>query len=264
MPESMTATAATASPSATDLYALGRDPGESARLQRQSQELRPDSAALLDRVGLGPGQDAIDLGCGPRGILDLLAERVSPGGRVAGLDADPVHVAMAREFTAQRGLGNVEIVAADARRTGLPPGSFDLVHARTLLVNVPEPVEVVAEMVRLAKPGGWVAGLEPDVEGSRCATRPTRPIPGSGNCSAPPSAGTAPICSSAAAWPSCTTTRGCGTSASRHGRRVPGRGLPPDDRPGPGAQPPPGDRQPGPGRPGRARCAGPRSPGAPR
>ena len=168
MPESMTATAATASPSATDLYALGRDPGESARLQRQSQELRPDSAALLDRVGLGPGQDAIDLGCGPRGILDLLAERVSPGGRVAGLDADPVHVAMAREFTAQRGLGNVEIVAADARRTGLPPGSFDLVHARTLLVNVPEPVEVVAEMVRLAKPGGWVAGLEPDVEFSLC------------------------------------------------------------------------------------------------
>jgi hypothetical protein len=47
-------------------------------------------------MGLGPGQDAIDLGCGPRGTLDLLAERVAPGGRVAGLDADLVHVAMAR------------------------------------------------------------------------------------------------------------------------------------------------------------------------
>jgi ubiquinone/menaquinone biosynthesis C-methylase UbiE len=150
------------------VYALGRDPGESARLQRQSQELRPDSAALRDRVGLGPGQDAIDLGCGPRGILDLLAERVAPGGRVAGLDADLVHVAMAREFTAQRGLGSVRIVAADARRTGLPAGSFDLVHARTLLVNVPEPAEVLAEMVRLAKPGGWVAGLEPDAEYALC------------------------------------------------------------------------------------------------
>ena len=91
MPESMTAAA---TPSATGVYALGRDPGESARLQRQSQELRPDSAALLDRVGLGPGQDAIDLGCGPCGILDLLAERVAHGGRVAGLDANPVHVAM--------------------------------------------------------------------------------------------------------------------------------------------------------------------------
>jgi hypothetical protein len=67
--------------SAADVYALGRDPAESARLRRQSEELRPDSAALLDRVGLGPGQSAIDIGCGPSGILELLAERASPGGR---------------------------------------------------------------------------------------------------------------------------------------------------------------------------------------
>jgi hypothetical protein len=31
------------------------------------------------------------------------------------------------------------------------------VHARTLLVTIPEPAEVLAEMVRLARPGGWVA-----------------------------------------------------------------------------------------------------------
>ena len=42
----------------------------------QAEELAADSAALLDRVGLRPGQSAIDLGCGPRGVLDLLAERV--------------------------------------------------------------------------------------------------------------------------------------------------------------------------------------------
>ena len=87
---------------------------------------------------------------------------------MAGLDADPAHVAMARQFTAQRGLSSVQIVAADARHTGLPPASFDLVHARTLLVNVPEPAEVLAEMVRLARPGGWVASLEPDVECALC------------------------------------------------------------------------------------------------
>jgi hypothetical protein len=38
------------------------------------------------------------------------------------------------------------------------------VHARTLLINVPNPEQVVAEMVRLAKPGGWVASMEPDTE----------------------------------------------------------------------------------------------------
>jgi SAM-dependent methyltransferase len=152
----------------SDVYALGSSAGESARLRRQAEELAPDSAALLDRVGLRPGQTAIDLGCGPRGILDLLASRVSPGGRVVGLDADQAHTAMAARFVSGRGLSGVEIVTADARRTGLPSGSFDLVHARTLLINLPEPAEVVAEMVRLAKPGGAVAVAEPDTEHVLC------------------------------------------------------------------------------------------------
>jgi ubiquinone/menaquinone biosynthesis C-methylase UbiE len=168
MTESVTAPPATAQPSAVDVYALGRDQRESARLQRQAEELRASSSTLLDRVGVRPGDSAIDLGCGPRGVLDLLAERAGPEGRVVGLDADPVHVAMARQFAAERGLRNVAIVAADARRSGLPPDSFDVVHGRTLLVTVPEPAQVLTEMVRLAKPGGWVASLEPDVECSFC------------------------------------------------------------------------------------------------
>src|SRR5215469_3042416 len=100
---------------ATAVYALGSSPGESARLQRQAEELAADSAALLDRAGLRPGQSAIDLGCGPRGILDLLAGRAGPAGRVVGLDADPAHTAMAAEFAAARGLSGVEIITGDAR-----------------------------------------------------------------------------------------------------------------------------------------------------
>jgi ubiquinone/menaquinone biosynthesis C-methylase UbiE len=153
---------------ASAVYALGSSAGESARLRRQAEELAPDSAALLDRVGLRPGQSAIDLGCGPRGILDLLAGRVSPGGRVVGLDADPAHTAMAAEFVSGRALSGVEILTADARHTGLPSGSFDLVHARTLLINLPDPAQVVAEMVRLAKPEGVVAVAEPDTEHALC------------------------------------------------------------------------------------------------
>jgi ubiquinone/menaquinone biosynthesis C-methylase UbiE len=146
------------------VYALGSSGDETARLQRQADELAPDSRALLSRAGLRPGQSAIDLGCGPHGILDLLAEQVRPGGRVVGLDADPAHTGMAREFAVRLGLNRVEVITADARCTGLPDGSFDLVHACTLLINVPDPAEVVAEMTRLARPGGRVAVLEPDSE----------------------------------------------------------------------------------------------------
>jgi ubiquinone/menaquinone biosynthesis C-methylase UbiE len=147
---------------ANEVYALGSSDAETNRLLRQAEELAAYSAALIDRAGLRPGQSAISLGCGPRGTLDLLADRTSPGGRVVGLDADPAHTAMAAEFAAARGLTGVEIMTADARHTGLPTGSFDLVYARALLINVPEPAEVVAEMARLAKPGGWVLSLEPD------------------------------------------------------------------------------------------------------
>ena len=150
------------------IYALGSSSGESARLQRQADELAPDSSALLDRVGLHPGDRAIDVGCGPRGIIDLLAARVIPAGRVVGLDGDPAHVAMASELAASQGWDDVEIVCADARHTGLESDSFDLVHARTLLVTLPEPAEVLTEMVRLARPGGWVAGMEPDTEAAIC------------------------------------------------------------------------------------------------
>lgn len=155
-------------PDPAAVYALGSNPGESARLQRQSEELRPEAVALLDRIGLKPGQSAIDLGCGPRGIIDLLSAVVSPGGYVLGLDADPAHVALARQYAAQHELVNVQVAQADARRTGLPGSSFDLVHARTLLVTIPQPAEVLAEMVRIARPGGWVASQEPDAERAVC------------------------------------------------------------------------------------------------
>ena len=150
------------------VYALGTSPAERDRLRRQSAELRDHSALLLNRVGVAEGWQAIDLGCGPSGILDLLAERVGPAGQVIGLDFEPANVALAREFAAERGLANVEVIQGDARRTGFPSASYDLVHARMLLVNIPDPAAVVTEMVRLARPGGWVAVLEPDGGGRMC------------------------------------------------------------------------------------------------
>jgi SAM-dependent methyltransferase len=150
------------------VYALGHSRGETERLRRQADELAVHSASLLDLAGLGPGQRAVDLGCGPRGVLDVLAERVWPGGTVVGVDADPVHVAAARELVTDQHLEDVEVLAADARATGLPASAFDVAHCRTLLVTIPQPADVVAEMVRLVRSGGWAVAVEPDLEYSMC------------------------------------------------------------------------------------------------
>ena len=49
--------AGTTGQDANAVYALGSSLGESARLQRQAEELAADSAALVDRVGLQAGPE---------------------------------------------------------------------------------------------------------------------------------------------------------------------------------------------------------------
>ena len=66
MPESITTTARRGRPPPTSTrWAATRR--ESARLQRQSGELRSDSTALLDRVGLGPGRARLTWAAGRAG-----------------------------------------------------------------------------------------------------------------------------------------------------------------------------------------------------
>lgn len=154
-----------------DSYLLGHSEREESRLRRQSQELAHETRWLLDQigqVGVGPGARVLDLGCGPQGSLDLLAEHVGPSGTVVGLERSPETAALARAFVRERGLAGVEIVDGDARASGLPRASFDLVHARLVLVNVPEPGEIVQEMIALARPGGVVASHEADYLPHRC------------------------------------------------------------------------------------------------
>ena len=151
--------AAAASP---PVYTIGSTAAERNRLRRQTDELHEHAVALLERVGIQPGWRALELACGPRGILELLAQRVGRMGTVTGVDINPVHVAQARHHAGSLALRNATVVEGDARRTGLPGSSFDLVYARLLLVNVPDPEHVVTEMVRLAKPGGWIACEEAD------------------------------------------------------------------------------------------------------
>lgn len=153
---------------ADDLYLLGHSEREAIRLHGQSRDLAHETRWLLEQTGVGPGARVLDLGCGPQGSLEVLAERVGPSGAIVGLEKNAETVALARAFVRERGLAGVEIVEGDARATGLPRASFDLVHARLVLVNVPKPEEIIREMVALSRPGGVVASHEADYLAHRC------------------------------------------------------------------------------------------------
>jgi ubiquinone/menaquinone biosynthesis C-methylase UbiE len=152
----------------SEQYLLGHSLAEQERLRQQSQQLADEARWLLDQLDIPPGARVIDLGCGPQGILDLLSERVGPDGTVVGLERNERVLQQARTFVADNHLTNVEVLQGDAKVTRLPRGSFDLVHARLVLVNVPEPEQIVAEMVALARPGGVVALHEADYAPHLC------------------------------------------------------------------------------------------------
>lgn len=151
-----------------DEYFLGYRRAEQERLQRQAEELEQEARWLLDQIGLPAGARAVEIGCGPRGCLDLLTERVGPTGEVVGVERSDEAVELARRFIAENHLTNVRVLHTDARHTGLPHGHFDLATARLVLVNIPHPEEIVAEMAALVRPGGIVALHEVDWVANAC------------------------------------------------------------------------------------------------
>ena len=118
-------------------YVFGGNQNELNRLLGQAEDLKPESTWLLDQIGIRAGWRAADIGCGPIGVLDLLSERVGPTGAVLGVEREARFAAMARSEIAKRGLQNVSIVEGDTLSTALEKGSFDLVHERLVLINVP-------------------------------------------------------------------------------------------------------------------------------
>jgi len=151
-----------------DPYVLGYRPAEQERLQLQAHQLAHESRWLFDQIGLASGARVVEIGCGPHGCLEILSERVGPSGSVLGIERSADAVALARQLVAERGLANVEVLEGDGRSTNLPRGSFDLATSRLVLVNVPQPEQIVAEAAALVRPGGWVAFHEADYVSHVC------------------------------------------------------------------------------------------------
>lgn len=95
----------------------------------------------------------LDIGTGPADIAILLAQR-APGLRVLAIDLGEHMLATARDNVVRANLASrVEIRKADAKATGLPSGTFDMVICNSLVHHIPEPPLLFREMNRVARPG---------------------------------------------------------------------------------------------------------------
>jgi SAM-dependent methyltransferase len=162
--ETVAAHAAGGSAAYSGHYPIEQRTGEIERLIVQADAMAPDTLVMLDRFGPMLGWSCLDIGCGPRGITDLLGSRVGADGRVVGLDMNAAFLDYGRRHAA----GNVEFRNGDAYGTGLPEKSFDLVHMRFVASTAGDPERLLREAMRLAKPGGIVALQEPDGSTLNC------------------------------------------------------------------------------------------------
>jgi tRNA A58 N-methylase Trm61 len=103
-----------------DPYLLGYLQAEQDRLERQADELAPDSEWLFDQIGVRTGWREAEIGCGPRGCLGLLSSRVGSAGRVVGVERSSDQVMRARRFVEEGRFMNVEVIDADAHSLDLP------------------------------------------------------------------------------------------------------------------------------------------------
>jgi SAM-dependent methyltransferase len=110
------------------------------------------------RVGVQPGWNVIDCGCGPIGGLAVLAEMVGPAGRVVGVDVSPAAIQRARAVVTALELGNVEVVAGDLHDLDAAAlgGPFDLAFSRAFMMHQADPVRTLRRIADLLRPGGWL------------------------------------------------------------------------------------------------------------
>jgi ubiquinone/menaquinone biosynthesis C-methylase UbiE len=145
-------------------YVFDRRQADQDRLIRSSDALSAFVTEACQRAGLGPGDRAIDAGCGPLGALPAVADLVGAGGRVVGLDASGEALALARTILDQRGCANVTLVQAElnsVRNSQLcPPGPFDLAYTRRFLVHQQDPIHSLRRMASFVRSGGRIVAHE--------------------------------------------------------------------------------------------------------
>ena len=116
-----------------------------------------DAATMesLRATGIAPGWRCLEVGAGAGSIARWMCDVVGPAGSVTAVDLEPT-------LLREQPRPNLEIVQADVTAAPLPGEAYDLVHARGLLVHLPDRESVITSMLRCLRPGGVIVLEEPD------------------------------------------------------------------------------------------------------
>jgi len=142
----------------SETYVHGYHPRENERLQDQAGTL----VDLLHADTAYPGGSMVlEVGCGVGAQTVTLAQR-SPDARFTSVDISADSVAEAKRRAGRAGLTNVEFRQADVFALPFTAESFDHVFVCLVLEHLARPVEALAMLKRLLRPGGTITVIEGD------------------------------------------------------------------------------------------------------
>jgi len=142
----------------SETYVHGYDARENERLRDQAGSL---VELLHSDTSYPAGSVVLEAGCGVGAQTVTLAQR-SPGAQFMSIDISPVSLAEAKRKAEQAGVSNVQFQQADIFALPFAPESFDHVFVCFVLEHLSRPVEALAILNNLIKPGGTMTVIEGD------------------------------------------------------------------------------------------------------
>lgn len=131
---------------------------------------RAVGAMFLEWIAPPRGARWLDVGCGTGAFTELVFDTCAPASIVA-VDPAPAQIEHARKSSvAQR----ADFRVADAQSLPFPDGTFDVVTSALVINFIPDRPTALAEMRRLSRPGGVVAGYVWDFAARREPIAPIR------------------------------------------------------------------------------------------
>ena len=130
---------------------------------RYSRSLSPQ---LADLAGVGTGQRALDVGCGPGALTAELVGRLGAGAVAAADPSEPFVQAARRRHP------GVEVALCGAEDLPFEDGAFDVALAQLVVSFMGDPVAGLAEMRRVTRAGGIVAACVWDYAGGTSPLAP--------------------------------------------------------------------------------------------
>ena len=120
---------------------------DESEVERTVQEILPP----------GPITDLLDIGTGTGRIIEILGPRV---GRAVGIDLSHEMLTVARSNLERKSLRNCVVQHGDMYQLPFPNKSFDAVTIHQVLHFAERPGDVIAEAVRVLRPGGFLVAAD--------------------------------------------------------------------------------------------------------